>query len=399
MRRRWALLTVLVLMLAIGMLIRPKDGDELPRVSITADSLTDWIDKKDVREAVLTYDDDQRGMHFSIPITIHIQGSSSRKHSKHNFTIKMAQKIEMVPGWGAHKKYCLKANYIDPTQACNIVSCRLAAQMQRAYGLFDAAPNAGLADGFPVWVTLNGTPAGLYTWNIPKDEWMFGVDKDSEQAMVMFGNSWTRDIIFQAEKVDYKKGWVLESGDLTSEKKKRFNRLYRFIRDASDEEFRANFDRYLDLDACLNYYCFCCVSFAEDNLGKNMILVTYDGEIWMPSLYDLDSLWGVSWKGTCPEESAIDVVLESKGLLRRLRDCFPDELNARYAELRGSVLSVDNIHAEFERFRDEIPQEYYDMDWEMWNPEGKYIRTYELMYELLDDYLPTVDSFFGYTSE
>lgn len=192
--------------------------------------------------------------------------------------------------------------------------------MQRCYGLFEHAPNAGVVDGFPVWVVLNGEPAGLYTWNIPKDEWM--------------------------------------------------------------------------------HYCFMCVSYAPDNRGKNILLVTRDGQRWAPTLYDLDSLWGIDWKGTglwdAYGEINLDTVIQCRGLFGRIRDCFPEEVRARYAELRQYPLSRANIRAEFERFRAEIPEEYYEMDKALWYPNDDYIRSYERMYSLLDEYLPRVDAAFGF---
>ncbi len=397
----------LVVLLALGLLSLALPGagqarsQTLPVVSISADSLTDWQGKADVRLAVLSYEDAASGLRFIEPITIHIQGVSSAKFDKKNFTVKLARKLELRAGWGAHKKYCLKANYIDPTHACNIVSARLAASMQRCYGLFEHAPNAGVVDGFPVWVVLNGEPAGLYTWNIPKDEWMLGLDKNNENHIAMFGESWEDNVVFfESDWQNFQKGWVFEVGEANAENKAKFKRLYQFVRDATDEEFRANADQYLDLDACFNYYCFMCVSYAPDNRGKNILLVTRDGQRWAPTLYDLDSLWGIDWKGTglwdAYGEINLDTVIQCRGLFGRIRDCFPEEVRARYAELRQYPLSRANIRAEFERFRAEIPEEYYEMDKALWYPNDDYIRSYERMYSLLDEYLPRVDAAFGF---
>ena len=90
----------------------------IPTVSITAESLTDWVDKNDKREAVLTYNDPISGMSFSRSITIKPQGTSSLVYDKKNFTIEFqGEGMEMQSGWGIQTEYCLKANYIDPTHA------------------------------------------------------------------------------------------------------------------------------------------------------------------------------------------------------------------------------------------------------------------------------------------
>jgi len=405
-KRLVAALLALVLLAGLGVRREQERDDGLPVVTVTVKSLEDWKYKTDVRKGTLTYRDDSTGVRFTMPITIHIQGGSSAHQAKKNYTVKLNRKVEMREGWGAHRKYCLKANYIDPTHASNIVSARLAGQMNRRYGLFEGAPNAGAVDGFPVWVVLNGRSMGLYTWNIPKSDWMLGMDEDDENAeneLAVFGKSWADCVRFRGETVDYEKGWCFEVGEATGENKARFERLYRFVRDASDEEFRADADRYLDLDACFNYYCFICVGYAEDNTAKNALLVTYDGLHWAPTLYDLDSLWGVDSSGTGLYEDGghftVRHLINCSGLFGRIRDCFPDEVRARYAELRQYPLSRENIRAEFEKFRAEVPESCYEEDHKLWNGEDEHIRTYELTYDLLDGYLPAVDEAFGYVEE
>ena len=46
-------------------------------------------------------------------------------------------------------------------------------------------PHNGSVDGFPVKVYVNGEFWGLYTWNIPKDAWMFNMDDKNPNHMVL----------------------------------------------------------------------------------------------------------------------------------------------------------------------------------------------------------------------
>lgn len=112
------------------------------------------------------------------------QGSSSIAYPKKNYTVKFDNAFEAVDGWGEQKKYCLKANWIDHSHARNVVSCKLWGQIvksrAKANGKLNALPNGGAIDGFPCVVTINGEYQGLYTFNIPKDGWMFGME--GEQA-------------------------------------------------------------------------------------------------------------------------------------------------------------------------------------------------------------------------
>ena len=394
-RMRFLLLTILAALLLSGLLLcaSTEEAEGIAQVRITGEALWDLKDKQDVRQAVLSFDDG-KGYSFSMPVTIHIQGNA-QSFPKKNYTIKFQQKIEMSPGWGAHKKYTLKANYNDPTMARNIVSARLAAQMQHRYHLLDTAPNAGLIDGFPIWLEIDGEPAGLYNWTIPKDEWMFGMDKDDPDHLLFFGNDWTDDVFFSSDEIDYAGGWIPKTDNVTSEGFEKFERLYRFIHESSDETFRSDIGQYMSLDACLNYSCFCYIAYAADNAGKNMILGTYDGLVWWPSLYDLDETWGNCWDGKAYRENK-DFLLSYSGLLRRILTCFPDELRARYHELRDDILSKDNILAEFERYRSQIPQEYFDRDKALWFPDQCPYPDYDELESRIAEYLPVYDEYFGY---
>lgn len=367
----------------------------IPVVYITGESLTDWGGKEDVRQAVLSYTEGGAEV-FSRSITIKPQGSSSLLYDKKNFTIKLDGSVTLDDRWGAQDKYCLKANYIDPTHAGNVVSARLAGQMNAAYGVLSAAPNHGSIDGFPCWVVLNGEPAGLYCWNIPKDAWMFGMDEENPNHIVMCGEEWSDACMFFTTEYTGE-DWSVEAGPDDEATREKFTRLLDFVVYSSDEEFVEHFHEYLDLDACLNYYCFMCVSNASDNGAKNMLLATYDGQIWAPALYDLDSLWGIEWDGLSLDlDSPYYLPYHDSGLWSRIRYCFEEELYARYAELRQGVLSEEVIWASFEGFIGSIPAEAYELDSAMWNPDGELIRTPELMKICVAEYLPRVDEAFGY---
>ena len=376
-----------------------RDALTIPVVYITADSLTDWEDKSDVRQAELTYT--VGGVtEFTRAITIRPQGSSSMAYDKKNFTIVLQDgAVQLNESWGEQSKFCLKANYIDPTHAGNVVSAKLAGEMNRAYGVLDAAPNNGSVDGFPCWVVLNGEDAGLYCWNIPKEAWMFGMDKENPDHIVLCGETWSEASQFCTDTYT-DEDWSVEVGPEDAATREKFLRLMDFIANTDDETFVADFDQYLDFDACLNYYCYMCVSSASDNEGKNMLMVTYDGQVWAPALYDLDSLWGIEWDGLglCMDAPAY-LPYSGNGLFARIRTCFEAELFARYAELRQGVLSEEHIWKTFEDYMAAIPAECYERDTAMWNADGRMIRTLDLMKLCVAEYLPWVDAAMEYTPE
>ena len=392
------LLILGLFVVGLGSSVEASAESMIPVVTIEADSLENWQGKSDVRDAVLTYRDFASGISFRRDIWIKPQGTSSLAYDKKNFTIGMKyEAVELNPNWGEQAEYCLKANYIDPTQAGNVVSAKLAAQMNAAYGLYEETPNHGLIDGFPVWVILNGKDAGLYTWNIPKAAWMFGMDEDNENHIVMCCEGYGDSCLFKSDNYVLEDDWDVEVGKNDSQTVEKFVRLLRFVSTSSDEVFKADFDQYLNLDACLNYYCFITVAFGADNIAKNMLMATWDGQVWYPMLYDLDSLWGINYDGlgTVGYDAEV-IVYNISYLFERIRELYGDELRARYAELRDGVLSVDNIKAEFNEFVSSIPETSYAMDRALWNEDGHLVRTLDLMWEMIDQYLPEVDAAFGY---
>lgn len=371
----------------------------IPIVSIMGENLSGWTGKKDIREATLTYYDPMSAESFAREITIRPQGTSSLGYEKKNFTIEMTEEGAMMQeSWGIQSIYCLKADYIDPSHAGNVGSAKLAAQMQAQYDLFPETPNRGLIDGFPVWVFLNGENAGLYSWNIPKDAWMFGMDESNPDHLVLCGENWSDSTAFRADSFLPDEEWSFEVGEATEENVEKFNRLLRFINSATDEEFVEHFGEYLNFDACLNYYCYALVSHAADNMGKNTLMVTYDGKVWAPSLYDLDSLWGIDYMGTGMMEDIVPLEHMAAGgsnlLLERILALFPEQFAQRYKELREGVLSMENIEATFRNYCEPIPAVCYDLDGMLWNPDGSRIRTLDFMFDKIRAYLPALDAIF-----
>ena len=325
------------------------------------------------------------------------QGSSSIAYAKKNYTIKfykdanLEDKLKIDFGWGKQNKYCLKANWIDKTHSRNVVTAKLAAKMQKKYKLLEQAPKNGVIDGFPIEIYLNNNFLGLYTLNIPKDAWMFGMDDDNPKHTVLAGETYNAPAFFKETVTEFY-DFGLEAGVENQETLNALNRLIVFVRDSSDEEFRNNISNYLNLDSMLNYYCFMQVAQMKDNNAKNMLLVTYDHKVWYTSLYDLDTTWGTYWDGSKLYNYNNYVGTESI-LWNKMKRVFADELADRYFELREDILSKDNIMNEFNSFYNSIPKE----TWIKENNRWKNIPGYDLsqINNFLTVRLPVMDKFFA----
>lgn len=365
----------------------------LPKVYFEGD-ISNMETKSDVREIKLKYESDT--VHFEAYTKIKIQGTSSLAYEKKNYTINLYEdeeyesKMNVDVGFGEASKYCLKANWIDKTQARNIVTARIVGSMQEKYGLFLEAPNNGTIDGFPIEVYSNGEFLGLYTWNIPKDAWMFHMEEENENHIVLSSSGWTSGNMFTSL-TDYSE-WEVEVGEENSETLKKFNRMVGFVKNSTDEIFKNEFSNYLNLDSALNY--FIMLEFAEliDNSGKNMLMVTYDGNVWYPSLYDLDTAFGTNPYGSALLDYTVVGNSLASNLWTRLVKNFPNEIKERYWELRESILTEENVLKEFRDFESSIPEEAFQKELERWGPSlpGYDISQIE---EFLRVRIPLVDAY------
>ncbi len=351
--------------------------------------MSEMTSKKDVRSVTATFK--QGAVKVNRYATIKVQGSSSLAYDKKNYTIKFFkdpehEKIGSVDvGWGKQNEYCLKANWIDKTHCRNVVTAKLASEVQAKYGIMEQAPKNGLIDGFPVEIYINDEYHGLYTWNIPKSAWQFNMDEENPNHIVLCGEMWEAPTLFLEEpNFDC---WSVEVGPEGDETLEKLSRLSEFIMTSSDEDFKNNIDQYLDLDAVLNYYILVDFAHLPDNCGKNMLLVTYDGKVWIPSLYDLDTSWGVDWKGKelYDYENERVPFAGTNNLAKRVEENFAKELQERYFELREEILTKEHVWGLFESFDEQIGEEFKAREVERWGTE---IPGYDL--DQIEKYLDTV---------
>ena len=392
-----ALIIAMITMIALIAGGSPGKSNTIPVISLDGECLSDytnWNDKSTYYPATLTFQDGRKS--FTMDIEIKPQGTSSLAYPKKNFTVKFAEGVEFAEKWGTQKKYVLKADYIDPTSSCNVVSAKLAAQMNEKYGVLTDTPNNGVIDGFPVAVKINGEDAGTFSLTIPKDAWMLGMDDSNPNHLLLACEGWSDACSMRGCDIDFEADWSFEVGEATEESMAAFTRVVQFVATADDETFVRDFDQYLDLDACINYICFVNASFGVDNVTKNMLMATYDGKVWYPVLYDLDTLWGIDWTGTgTAEEYHMDkntLLTDGNNLLYRVTRLFGDQVQARYQELRQGILSQDHIIKTFEDYTAQIPQEAYDINNALWYADGTHIRSINLMSQLMEEYLPLMDA-------
>ena len=121
-----------------------------------------------------------------------------------------------------------------------------------------------------------------------------------------------------------------------------------------------------------------------------MLLATYDGVKWYPSLYDLDTSWGTDWRGeTLYDYGENSLNMYYNLLFARIEQCFPRKLAQRYRELRRGILSDKRIMKEFESFRKQIPEESFAKEAQKWGG-GDREALPGFDYNQIEEYLNTI---------
>ena len=330
---------------------------------------------------------------FSGYAEIKAQGNSSMSYPKKNQTVKMfadeacdSKMKKDFKGWGKQNKHVYKANWIDLSHARNVVSARLWADVVKSRAnyaelpeLFRTTPNQGAVDGFPVKVYAAGVYQGRYTLNIPKDKWMANMDDELDVHCILCGENYGSGCFRAAANINGS-DWSDEVHDVVPASiKTRWNEVISFVMNSTDEEFRANLNQYFYVDSLIDYLLFGLASCGLDAFGKNQLYMTYDGQRWIASMYDMDSTWGLYYTGgkfvstSYGRDEYEDYVNSTGNLLYvRLEQLFWSELQTRWAELKNGALSIENIINRFERFTDIAPAELVKEDYASTTGGGKF---------------------------
>lgn len=340
----------------------------------------------------LTYESEEQS--FACKAEIKVQGASSAGKPKKNFNIKLINedgsknKVKLVDGWGKESKYCLKANYIDYSQSRNVVSGKIFGEIvkSRKDELVDT-PNGGAIDGFPILVYNDGVYQGLYTLNIPKDNWMFDMKHTDEKNQAIFmTDTWNNAVSFREVSTS---GFVLEfasNEDSLVDNNTQWAYdsmldLIRFVYNNDGEDFKNGIHEYADIDKCIDSMIYTFFICADDNTSKNILWVTLDGKVWFSSMYDMDGTWGMRWNGNIEFNEythPISALVDGKGLApernhgnlnllwERIYVNYYDRVCQRYAELREEILTVKNISSYFTAFFNSIPDMVREAEKQKW---------------------------------
>ena len=325
--------------------------------------------------------------------TLKWQGSSSVKYPKKNYTISFDNEFEAAEGWGAHKKYCLKADWIDASHLRNVISAKLWGEIVRSRPTSDlvtrlsALPNCGAIDGFPCFVVINGEWQGIYNFNIPKEDYMFGMGDGTREVILCGSNACAGNQLKDEAILDV----LAKTGDTVAfdleyasdafaaeDIQASLNRLITACINSDGSDIDTTIAQYMDINSAIDYYIFTVLIKGGDIMDKNQIFATFDGNKWFMSAYDLDTTWGQNWDGSEILPSAYNsyaagysnVSFATFASFHRLMELLyrykRADVIARYKELRGGVMSLSSVATKLYNYAGIIPISAHIAEQELW---------------------------------
>lgn len=364
--------------------------------------------KQDDIEAEIEYND-KNGNYFRKPVILNAQGSSSMSYYVKNMAIDINDESKIKFGdFPSQDSFHLKKYFIDIFRGQCIVGYWLMEQVYqtRAAGkrypyelLSDVySPYTGNGkvnrdfytgakchpDGFPIVITWVNTQTkeeknmGVYAWNLKKSKEVYHADKKTPENIILdgvidsntlFGGTidWTQFEIrnpkslidVDGDKYDGDNPKELSDTDKNSKKVKDYLVRLSGVKNAlAESNTKETFEKYFIVGSFIDYFVASQVLYHLDGFRKNWIWCTWDGEHWVPTLYDADSILGAHWNGTFVIPNSDKNTILGAGSVLGLETLYADEIKARYKQLRDSnIFSVDNIINLLEKWLNNIGYE------------------------------------------
>lgn len=369
------------------------------------------------------------------------QGTSSLQYAVKNYKIKLVNQDGTKHPYSPFQNslpestFTLKADYMESSHANNTGMCKFINDKLYTDKTppQQADPKKRTAiDGFPIQLYIakddQSTPIymGVFNFNLDKscfnnlgldngvEGWencmRFEVSSNSDTSAGAFKDDSDKSI-----KEDYELNYP-DPDDLTQEqingKYAGLKRLITWVKNCTAETFKAELEQYFNKDFLLKYYLQVHLFGMVDNLGKNMMLTTWDGNVWYPMFYDADSQLALDNTGYLKFYSDIDIVAgtyntSGSKLWTMVSTVFVDDLAEMYKSMRQNVYRMDTILAYW--YDDQVAkigEKQYNADM-----EAKYIqfkndylfmlhgRRYEHMKRWLTERLLYLDTIYGYEED
>lgn len=385
-------------------LIEKPEKYGFPTLYLYGDKILTLHDKKGTLKSDIRYSFPAENISGKLT-KLKVQGSSTATLPKKNYTIVFDQPVELFPHYGMQKKYVVKANMTDYSQLRNIGCAKLWGQVRSLRVNADDAimadandyltdsdgnhivaetdpqlaigGNFGAVDGFPIAVYINGKYWGLYTFNIPKDDWMAKMPKKYGYAIISANyalfNTHTNlnDDLMGLEFCGTQNyDWVVKS----------VNKLIDSVMASyqSKDDFDKAVSPLLDLDSAIDYYTYSVMINNTDGMTRNYLMQTFDGIKWYFAVYDIDLAFGRTaatndfqspdYGGEHARVGGItfeNLTSESR-IFYQLWKFHKADILARYKKLANSVLSATTVGTDFTNWEKDTPLPLINQEAKLW---------------------------------
>lgn len=330
--------------------------------------------------------------------SIKIQGASSAQYPKKNYTLGFDYDVQFKSSWGAHHKYVIKADWVDFSHMRNEFGAQLWRSIRKTRinpnrGIISdnqnilvddlgrqlggetlpqfSTPNYGAIDSFPILVYINDSYNGLYSMTIPKDDWMAGMGKGKQEAIVS-AEEHSKPTQFKANVNTDSDGNPQEHTFgieyVTNEKTQKWvsdnlNRAITAIIAGS------NIEEYIDMESAIDYLIINALIANTDGVDKNFLLQTWDGNKWYFATYDMDGTMGNLYNGQSyvkANQWGFRVHAETSKLFEYIINNMKDDWVARWKYLRKDVLNEYSLPVNVRNWAIKTPQAVLDYEKVRW---------------------------------
>lgn len=379
--------------------------------------------KQDDIEAEIEYND-KDGNYFRKPVILNAQGQSSMGYYVKNMAIDLNDGSEIKFGdFPTQDSFHLKKYYIDVFRGQCIVGYWLMEQVYKSHPVGKQYPyeynysNNSVTDGFgdvkkdfftgakchpdgfPIiitWVnseTHKETWMGVYTWNLKKSKEVYACNKKNAKNIILDGSigkatlfggevDWTafeirnpkslKDI--DGNKYDGDNPKELSDTDTLSKTVKSYIKRLSGVSAAIEiSKVKETYEKYFLMPPFIDYFLVSMLLYNLDGFNKNWIWTTYDGNHWTPTLYDVDSIFGMYWNGTYVVPNSDKQDFYEYHFALDIHEVFADEIASRYSELRKlKVFDVDNIVGLLKKWLDKIGFDNIDKELKLYDQTPSY---------------------------
>ena len=335
--------------------------DRIPCLTFVGELPATKGDKKTVSVRYVNNFDSSKNFTTS-GVSLDIQGTSSQYYPRKNYKFKLPTTYKLTNNSIPETVFCLKADYMESSHSHNTGLAKIVNTLYPSTPASQANNKVQAAiTGFPIVVWYKETESsplkclGVYNFNNDKDDtttfgytalfpncesWEF---KNNTSAHCLFQNSDFEDTVEVAKNFEAR----------YPDKYTNYTNLGRVVSWVAStqgdlEKFKNEFNNYFNLESTLLYYCLTELFAMVDSRAKNLFLTTWDGNIWYPTFYDMDTAFGLNNEGV--NDFAYQVEYhdvqgsqnvfngESSVLWNNFEQAYADEIQDFYNNLRNNKL-------------------------------------------------------------